>query len=325
MRLGIFLAVLACFIWAFNFIVPQFVPTFSPIEIALGRYFVYGVLSIGVFIFHKNMKLSKYSPRCWGQAFIFALLSNVLYYISLVFALRYATAPVTVLLLGMTPVVVALYGNWKGKECSYRSLVLPCLAVVLGIVLVNISEIDWSFKKYSLIQYSFGLSCALFSLFSWSWYAVHNARFLKRNVHIDKLEWATLLGITSLIWTLFFVLCFEAFRSSQIDLLKIVQPNMATFVYWCLVLFLGFFCSWIGVILWNLASAYLPVSLMGTLIITETLFGLTLVYLADHKLPTLLEAVGASIILIGIYLCIRVFKKSARSFDTPAAPQDNSN
>jgi len=47
---GVGLRVISCFIWGLIFIVPQFMSGFSPIEIALGRYFFYGIASLLIFL-----------------------------------------------------------------------------------------------------------------------------------------------------------------------------------------------------------------------------------------------------------------------------------
>src|SRR5260370_1449557 len=42
-----------------------------------------------------------------------------------------------------------------------------------------------------------GVLCALGALASWTWFAVENARYLKRNAHFDSNEWSVLWGVVT--------------------------------------------------------------------------------------------------------------------------------
>jgi drug/metabolite transporter (DMT)-like permease len=308
MFIGLLCALGACFVWGLIFIIPGFLEEYSPIEMALGRYFTYGCLSL-ILLFRRGVtSLKTISLRVWGQALIYGLISNVLYYMGIVMGLRYASAPVTVLILGMCPILVALYGNWQVRECQFRALLFPSLCMIFGIVLTNISEIDWSFQKYSFKQYFLGLISAFGALISWGWYAVHNARFLKKNPQIPRSEWSTLIGVSTLIWVLVFgcilyqkqLIHFERYNPFIFSLAPRFLLGISI---------LGFVCSWIGCTLWNHASSLLPISLMGSLIIFETLFGLMFVYLTEFQFPSTLEWVGITSMLGGIFLSIYSVKK----------------
>lgn len=311
---GLFFALGACFVWGLIFIIPSFLGDYSSLEVALGRYFSYGILSF-VLLFRKGWSIPRRIPlRAWGMAAIFGLISNVLYYIGVVVGLRYATAPVTVLILGMCPILVAFYGNWQTKECSYRSLVFPCMWMVIGMILVNISEIDWTFTEYSASQYLLGLVCIIGSLLSWSWYAVNNARFLKKNINVPRSEWSTLIGVGTLIWVLLGVFILEKWASEEVFYLKKflnLAPESLRFFGWIAVL--GVICSWLGCYLWNQASSYLPISLMGPFIIFETIFGLLFVYSVDLRFPSWLELIGVFSMLGGLLLSIYLFKRQTQS------------
>lgn len=50
MLLGCFFALLACFVWGAIFVVPEYLSDFTGLEIALGRYLVYGSLSLLFFL-----------------------------------------------------------------------------------------------------------------------------------------------------------------------------------------------------------------------------------------------------------------------------------
>lgn len=312
MLLGLFCALGACFVWGLIFVIPHFLEDYSPLEVALGRYFSYGVLSLALLFRNGVGVFRKISLKAWGMAIFFGLISNFLYYTGVVVGLRYATAPITVLILGMCPILVALYGNLRERECSFRSLVIPCIWMAFGMILVNFSEIDWTFSEYSARGYLIGLVSVLGSLFCWSWYAVHNANFLKKNIDIPRGEWATLLGVATFVWVIVSLFIFGRWGEGMLDLSKFFTINEDSLRYFGAIAILGIVCSWLGCFLWNHASSQLPVSLMGAFIIFETIFGLIFVYLVDFRFPSWLEFLGILSMLGGIAVSIYLFRRQQK-------------
>ena len=173
MFIGLLFAVGACFVWGLIFVIPQYLSDFSAVEVVLGRYFTYGLLSIILFFRGGFACLRRYNTQTWVYAFLFGLLSNLLYYLGLVAGLRFASPTLTVMVIGMAPILIALYGNWQAREISYRELSIPCLWIGFGLILVNVVEVDWSFQATSLSHYLIGLGGILVALLAWTWYAVH--------------------------------------------------------------------------------------------------------------------------------------------------------
>lgn len=309
MIFGILFALGACFLWGLVFIVPQFLDDFSAIELALGRYFVYGSLSTAIII-NKGLAYWKKIPStAWVTALSFGLISNILYYMGVVFGLRYATAPITILIIGLTPITVAFYGNWQTREIPFRSLMIPCLWMFFGMVLVNITEVDWTFSTYTPAEYLYGLGWACVALFGWTWFAVNNARFLKQYPSFRRSDWTTLLGFCTLGWVIIFGVVYYMVTKSTLDLSKLSLFTSSGLRYLGGVLLLGIVCSWLGSYLWNYASTYLPMPLMGGLIICETLFGLSFVYVCDFHCPSWMEFVGIFSMVGGIISSIIIVHK----------------
>ena len=76
--------------------------------------------------------------------------------------------------------------------------------------------------------------------------------------------------------------------------------------------FLGVVVSWGGTLLWNGASARLPTSLAGQLVITEIVAGLFYVFVADARLPSVLELAGILAVVSGVLVGIRRTSASSR-------------
>lgn len=305
MSKGVIYALAACFIWGLIFVVPQYMTGFSSIEVALGRYFLYAIISCAIFLRAKLQNKCRYPRTIWLQALGFSLISTIGYYTFVVLALRYATPAVCALVLGISPITIAFYGNWKQKETTFRSLLIPSALILIGLVLINIPH----FKSTSSpSSYVLGLFCSLLALTSWSWYVVANSRFIKHNPTVRSSDWSTLIGVTTLFWVIAFAIVLLFFEN-QLQLEKYITPSPALINFLIGSAILGLLCSWLGAFLWNRASLNLPVSLAGQLTIFETIFGVLFVYTLDRHAPPPLEALGIVVLLLAVVYGIRQFAK----------------
>lgn len=310
---GISLASAACFVWGLIFVVPLFMDGFSSFEVTLGRYAIYGILSSFIFLRAWSKGSCRYPMSIWRQAIVFSLAATFGYYSFVVMSVRYSTPDICALILGISPITIALYGNLKEKETSYRSLLLPAVFILLGLSIINIPHI---LSSPSPSSYLFGLFSALLALISWSWYVVANARFLRQNIEVKSSDWSTLLGVASIFWAFIFGAFFMIFFEDQINLKKCCNfdPNFWRFLGGSLIL--GILCSWVGAFLWNRASLHLPVSLAGHLTLLETIFGASFAYLINRHFPSWLEAIGIVLLLAAVLQGVRRFAKAASSSST---------
>lgn len=295
---GIAYALAACLIWGLIFVVPpQLMSSYSAIEVAIGRYTFYGVVSLLIFLFVKAKGECNYPLSIWIKALFFSLLSTMGYYNFVVLALHYSTPPICALVLGISPISIAFLGNWMEKECSYKSLLLPSLLIVIGLAIINVPQIS---ETDALSEYVFGLVCSLLALLSWSYYVVINSRFLKHHPEVNPGHWSTLIGVTTLAWVAIFAGCFVIFTGDQFDLTKYtyLNPDFSSFLMGCAIL--GLICSWLGAFLWNRATLHLPVSLAGQLTLFETIFGVIFFYVLEMTLPPFLECLGILILLSAV-------------------------
>lgn len=303
MLTGISYALSACLIWGLIFVVPQFMQGFSSIEVAAGRYLFYGILSL--FLFFKIDK--RYPLQIWKKALLYSLVFAVGYYPCLVLGLRYATPAICALILGIGPITIALYGNWKEKEVSFRSFILPSVFILLGLGCINGPAL---LKNEAPSSYLLGIAACFCALVTWSWYVVANARFLK-DQSISSSHWSTLNGVTTFFWTLLFVIGAAVFFPENVEKEKYLAftPQLAAFLIGSAIL--GIICSWVGIFLWNKATLHLPVSFAGQLTIFETIFGLLFIYILEQRLPPALEGLGIALFLGAIAYGIRQSKLAA--------------
>ncbi len=303
---GIAFALAACFIWGLIFVVPGFMSDFSPIEVTLGRFLVYGLVSALFYCKSKLQGSYKYPRLIWIRALCFSLVMTIGFYTLLVLAIRHSTPAIAALILGISPITIAFYGNWEQKETSFKSLTIPSSLILLGLVIINVPQIK---SSAAISSYILGLTCGFLALTAWSWFVVANARFLKQNPKVRSIDWSTIIGMATLVWVLILVLIMHVFFKSQLNVEKYLTPSSALTKFLIGSAILGLFCSWIGNFLWNKASLYLPVPLAGQLTIFETIFGIIFVYVLQGHLPPVIESIGIAILLFAIVYGIRQFAK----------------
>ena len=192
-------ALAACLVWGLIFVVPQFMTGFTPIEVALGRYVMYGGISVLIFCKSTLQGKFRYPRSIWAKALSFSFVSTIGYYTCVVLALRYASPSVCVLILGISPITIALYGNWKERETSFRSLAIPSALILLGLIIINAPHLQIC---ASISSYVLGLFCTFLALIGWSWYVVANTRLLKEEPSLNPYDWPTLIGVAALFWVL---------------------------------------------------------------------------------------------------------------------------
>jgi drug/metabolite transporter (DMT)-like permease len=72
---------------------------------------------------------------------------------------------------------------------------------------------------------------------------------------------------------------------------------------------IGFCASWLGTLLWNVASKNTPTALTGQLIVFETLAALGYAYLVYARAPSVYEAIGIALLVIGVIVGVRTFSR----------------
>lgn len=305
---GIGFALAACFVWGLIFVVPDFMNGFSAIEVALGRYFVYGLVSIILFLKAKVKDSARYqySKIIWINALKLSLLSTIGYYSFVVLALRYSTPAICTLVLGICPITIAFYGNWQQRETDFSSLIMPSIMILAGLILINFPYFN---ESSSPSTYMMGIGFSLLALILWSWYVVANMEFLKTYPEVRSGDWATLIGVATLFWVCLLALFLLVFAQGQLNISKysFFNSEFQSFLISSLILGLG--CSWIGASLWNRASRLLPISLAGQLSIFETIFGVIFVYVLKEHIPATIECLGIGLLLFATAYGIRLFSK----------------
>lgn len=297
MSVGIVAGLAAGALWGLVFVLPRWVPAYSGLEVTLARYGVYAVLAAGAMAWAWRLTRAHLSPRVLVAALVLGWLGNSIYFLLVVFAVRWAGTALTGLIIGTIPIWLLLIGRPAGLSLMRLAPGAACTLGGLGLM-------HWSVTRHGgsdeLVR---GLICAVLALVCWTTYAILNARWLQRHRELPNAVWTNLLGVSTLLGLapMLFVM-----PGAAPELAAQRESQWAGFVAVSLIMGLG--ASWVATWLWNLASQRLPTSLAGQLIVSETLFALAYGFAYDGRWPSLPEWLAAALFTVGIVWAIRTHR-----------------
>lgn len=299
--LGIFYGMMAGAIWGGIFLAPQLIPAgFTPIQLSTARYLTYGLIAL-VFIAPKIRRISaqfgkpEWIALCWLSA-----IGNILYYGLISTAVQLSGVAFTSIIIGFLPVTVTVIGSRDHGAISLERLWPSLLFGALGIFGVSwqsLSQGQGDFDVTRLI----GLACALGALASWTAFAVGNARWLTRLDNVSADEWNLMTGVVT--GALALLLAIPAFGLSAS-----VHTDADWLQFASVAVGLGISASIIGNALWNRMSRLLPLTMVGQMILFETLFALLYGFIWEQRGPTLIEIGAILSVVVGVLLCMRAHR-----------------
>ncbi len=301
-------AILACFLWGFVFAMPVYLESFSSLDIVLGRFMVYGSLSVLLLLFSTCIKKDTSCLKYWKEATLCAIVMNLIYFVSLIYGSRFTAPSIITLIIGTGPITITVFSCLLKSDRKLLNLfVFPSVVIFFGLCLISIEAIKNDVSSSTLFEHVQGLLFGLISLTAWTWYVIFNSKVLRTNHEIKPVQWTALIGTITFMFTLvgvYFQIMFnenEYFTQFSWELGK---------DFWIGILILGIFCSWAAFTLWSMAGSRLHPALVGQLSILETIFGVALIYTFQGQLPSMLEISGAFCMLLGVSWGLYSFTKS---------------
>lgn len=298
---GLGAGITAGLVWGLSYLLVVLVGGWNPVIVTVGRYLAYGVLSALLFAVG-GRRMRELARQHWRRALLFALAGNVGYYLLLVVGIRTAGAPLTDMVIGAIPVVVAVVGNWLSPAYRWRRLTLPLILVTAGLLLVSTLEIAGvhAYQPGSAGEKMAGLIAACGAVVLWTWYALANGRFLAAHQAASPARWSTVVGVATGVVTLAGLPL--AAVAGQLAAPASGKPGIAALV--AAVVILGVVVSWAGTWLWNLTSARLSPTLAGLLVNVETVAGFVYVYAAKLQWPPPGQLTGLLLVVTGVTLAV---------------------
>jgi len=318
---GTLFALAAGLLWGLVFAAPLLLPQYPAAMLSASRYLAFGLIALPL-AWLDWRGLRELQPRDWLEALKLGLVGNLLYYLCLAAAIQRAGGPLPTMIIGTLPVVIAIVSNRRDARRDGRvpwpRLAPSLLVIAAGIGLLNHAEFaHWQVESAAAGQspqrYLLGALLACGAVACWTWYPLRNADWLREHAGRSPRTWATAQGLATLPpAALAFVLFWVWQSGSSPSFPMPLGPQPALFVG--LMLSIGLLASWLGTLCWNEASQRLPTTVVGQLIVFETLAALAYAYALRGRWPDAESALGIALLVAGVLWALRVQR------DPPATP-----
>ncbi|MGK3362476.1 DMT family transporter [Citrobacter portucalensis] len=304
---GVLYALLAGLMWGLIFVGPLIVPEYPAVLQSMGRYLALGLIALPI-AWLGRARLRQLVRKDWVTALTLTMMGNLIYYVCLASAIQRTGAPVSTMIIGTLPVVIPVFANLlysqrDGKLSWWR--LSPALVLIgIGLLCVNISELNQGLPDFSGWRYGSGIALALVSVVCWAWYALRNARWLRENPDKHPMMWATAQALVTLPVSLVGYIAACLWLNGQTpDFALPFGPRPGVFIG--LMIAIAVLCSWVGTLCWNVASQKLPTVILGPLIVFETLAGLLYTFILREEFPPLLTVSGIALLMVGVVIAVR--------------------
>jgi len=309
LTIGVAAALAAGLLWGLVFVVPLLLPDYPATLLTFGRYLAFGLVTLPI-AWWQRVALRRLTPADWWMAIRLSLVGNIIYYLALSAAIQLAGAPLPTLIIGTLPVVIAVCSNLGDRQFSWARLLPSLVLIGLGLLCVNADQLARLDAKDALSAYVMGAGLAVVANAAWTWYPIHNARWLRAHPRHTSTTWASAQGIATLPMAVVGLSASVAYLQATGDArfaTSLWGPQPMKF--WFLMGVIGFSASWLGTLLWNIASKNTPTALTGQLIVFETLAALGYAYLVYQRAPSLTEIAGIVLLVLGVIVGVRALSR----------------
>lgn len=289
--------------WGLVFLAPKFAPDASPMLMSAGRYLAYGVLAAALLAPRWNKVAPLLDAKAWRGLAWLSLAGNIVYYLFLVISVHFAGVAASALIVGMVPVVVAIWGLKDSDAPPLRKVGPPILLAALAVGLIGWESLSREALNRDVGQVLLGLGCGLAALVSWSAYAIGNSRWMARLPQVSAHDWSLLTGVVTGGFALLLAVpaVVEASGQTGDQWARLAAASMGAAIL----------ASIVGNAFWNQASRLLPLSMLGQMIVFETLFAFAYGYLWEGRGPTVIEIVAMAMMVVSVLWCVRAHRPAA--------------
>jgi len=188
----------------------------------------------------------------------------------------------------------------------------PAASAVAAMTAVSSSSSAIDRAGLDLSRYALGALLAVGALICWTWYPIRNADWLRAHADRSPRAWATAQGVATLPLAALGFALFWAWNEAgggaqgaqgQQAFEMPFGPTPGLFLG--LMFSIGLFASWLGTLCWNEASQRLPPSLVGQLIVFETLAALSYAWVLRGRWPDGFTLAGAALLVAGVAWALR--------------------
>ena len=288
-------------LWGLVFLAPEFAGEFGPLQLSIGRYLCYGLIAAALILPRWHVVTRQLDKRTWFDLIWLALAGNALYYVLLSSAVQNGGIALTSLVNGFLPVAVTIVGARERGAVPLRILVPSLLLCVAGGACIAWQAVGIESGSPDRNRW-LGLICAFGTLACWAAYAVGNTRALTRVPRVSAQDWNLLMGVVAGIQCL-------ALIPLAIAVEDVRHDSEAWLRFGLVSLGVALLASIAGNALWNRMSRVLPLTLIGQMILFQSLFALVYGLMWEQRFPTLLESVGLALVATSVFACVAAHRR----------------
>ncbi|NBC37775.1 EamA family transporter [Novosphingobium sp. FSY-8] len=290
-------------LWGLVFLAPELARAFTPLDMTIGRYLAFGLLSAALLApnardLARRVTVTEVKALLW-----LALTGNTLYYVLLSNAVQLGGIAMTSLVIGFVPVAVTIIGSRDAHAVPFARL-LPSLALCsAGVVCIGWQAL--ARPSHAGGSGLIGLVCAVGALGCWTLYAVNNSRHLVRLRQFSAHEWSLMNGLATGV------------QAIALIPLALILPghNSHAAGDWAMLagvsLAVATLASIAGNGLWNRMCRLLPLTMVGQMILFETLFALLYGFIWEQRWPTGLETLAFALLVASVFGCLAAHRPRA--------------
>jgi drug/metabolite transporter (DMT)-like permease len=293
---GVSCAIGAGALWGLVFLAPAVARSFTPLQLAAGRYLAYGLFAAMLLAPRWQRLAAALGRREWRALFGLSLLGNTFYFVMLASAVQWGGIAMTSLVIGFLPVAVTIIGSRDHGAVSLARL-WPSLALsAAGIGCIGWNALTHGGGTASPAPLA-GFACAIGALASWTGFAVWNSRCLERLHHVTPSDWSLVTGVVTGAQAVLLIPPAMTIGATAHDAAGWTQFILVSSG-------IAIFASILGNALWNRMSRLLPLTLLGQMILFETLFALLYAFLWNRRLPTTAEGIAILLVVASVLSCV---------------------
>ncbi len=288
-------------IWALNFsISKQALATLPPLPFNALRFPLAAAVVTVALRWRGGVRLPPREDR-WRLIGL-GVLANVLYQLLFIFGLAHTRAGTASVLLAGTPMATAVLAAATGQERVTRSVWVGAAATLLGIALVAGAATPEAGETRPLL----GNLLLLSATAAWAVYAVASRDLIRKHGALPVTAWTLWAGSVGIVL-------------AGLPSLLHLEPGVLTPAVWLAIVYAGALSIGTAYVLWSYGLRQIGPTRAGTYSNLVPVFALVAAWLWLGERPTLMQVLGAAIIIGGVTLAqARIRRPSFPVLRSPA-------
>lgn len=302
-------AVAATALWSTAYVAPDAVKPAGELLLVCGRYLLFGLCGLLV-LAARWKEVRRIPPRRMLFALHLGLVGYLVFYVCVSYAVSMAGGFVVAILVGSSPIFIAVIGNFLEKRAPWRFFVPAVIAIGLGIaVVIGARSGDGTAPGVPLAA----VALALLASGVWTYFVVLNAVAQRSGTDMPSPSlWAALVAVGTGAGAAVLMPAALALAPAET-----FRPDvLIRLIAW--VLWLGVIASWVGSWIWVRTAKRLPAALAGPLLASDPIFGAILSLAHEGRWPTPAEVAGSLLIIAGVATCLALDRITGRAAERAA-------